>query len=97
MAGIVGAVATKIPGGGVSRLSLERRRGCSPLRMAITAHRIVRAWLESLTSGVVELDRDWTSPDWPRFSFGEQCPAPRALTPAPALAAGRAYGYFLNP
>ena len=65
--------------------------------MTLTAHRIVRAWLESLTSGVVELDRDWTNAEWPRFSFGEQCPAPSALVPAPPLAAGRAYGYFINP
>ena len=64
--------------------------------MAPFAHRIVRAWLESLTSGVVEFDRDWTSAEWPRLSLGEQCLAPGALTPAPPIAAGRSYGYFLN-
>ena len=60
------------------------------------AHRIVRAWLDSLISGVVELDRDWTNRERPKFSIGEQCLAPSALAPAPALVAGRAYGYFLN-
>ncbi len=64
--------------------------------MAHPAPRIVRAWLDSLVSGVVELERDWTGPARPRFSFGEQCPAPDALAPAPGLVAGRAYGYFLN-
>jgi pullulanase/glycogen debranching enzyme len=58
---------------------------------------IVRAWLESLTTGVVELDRDWTDRALPRFTLGEQCAAPGALAPAPGLIAGRRYGYFLNP
>jgi pullulanase len=58
---------------------------------------IVRAWLESLSTGVVELDRDWTDRSLPRFTLGEQCPAPGALAPAPGLVAGRTYGYFLNP
>lgn len=65
--------------------------------MADNAHRIVRAWLESLTSGVVELDRDWTERRLPRFTFGEQCPAPSALSPASGLVVGSAYGYFLDP
>ena len=64
--------------------------------MPDTPHRIVRAWLESLTTGVVEFDRDWTDRMPPRLSFGEQCPVPSGLAPAPSLAAGRAYGYFLN-
>jgi len=65
--------------------------------MATSPHRIVRAWLESLTTGVVEFDRDWTERARPRISLGEQCPAPGGLAPAPGLAAGRAFGYFLNP
>ncbi len=65
--------------------------------MSYSAHRIVRAWLESLTAGVVELDRDWTSADGPRLSLGEQCIAPAALAPAPPIAAGRSYGYFITP
>ncbi len=58
---------------------------------------IVRAWLESLSTGVVELDRDWTDRSFPRFTLGEQCPAPGGLAPAPGLVAGRTFGYFLNP
>ncbi|MSU23458.1 MAG: glycoside hydrolase family 1 [Opitutus sp.] len=64
--------------------------------MADHPHRIVRAWLESLTTGLVELDRDWTARTRPRFTIGEQCPAPGALAPAPGLAVGRAFGYFLS-
>jgi len=45
---------------------------------------------------VVELDRDWTSQDWPRFSIGEQCPRAQRPRAAPGLVAGSAYGYFLN-
>ncbi|MDB6094163.1 MAG: glycoside hydrolase family 13 domain protein [Verrucomicrobia bacterium] len=66
-------------------------------RMPINPHRIVRAWLESLSSGVVELDRDWTDRTFPRFTLGEQCAAPGGLAPAPGLIAGRTHGYFLNP
>jgi len=80
----------------VSRLSRERRTECLAALMADNAHRIVRAWLESPTSGVVELDRDWTDRRVPRFTFGEQCPAPAALAPASGLVAGSAYGYFLD-
>ena len=65
--------------------------------MAAAAPRIVRAWLESLTTGIVELERDWTDRSWPRFTLGEQCAAPGGLAPAPGLVAGRAYGYYLNP
>lgn len=64
--------------------------------MSDTSRRIVRAWLDSLTTGVIEFDRDWTDRALPRLSLGEQCPAPGSLAPAPGLAAGLAYGYFLN-
>jgi pullulanase/glycogen debranching enzyme len=64
--------------------------------MAETAHRIVRAWLESPASGIIELDRDWTAPQPPRFSLGQQCPVPADLAPAPGLPAGRTCGYFFN-
>ena len=67
------------------------------LLMADSPHRIVRAWLESLTTGIVELDRDWTDHALPRFTLGEQCAAPAGLKPAPELVAGSTYGYFLNP
>jgi pullulanase len=64
--------------------------------MAEAPHRIVRAWLESLNSGIIELDRDWVARRKPRFTLGRHCPVPSALRPAPGLPAGRTYGYFLN-
>jgi pullulanase len=64
--------------------------------MAEHPHRIVRAWLESLSSGIIELDRDWTLRRPPRFSLGRHCPLPAGLRPAPGLPAGRAYGYYFN-
>ena len=63
--------------------------------MALHPHRIVRAGLDSLTSGVVELDRDWTEAKPPRFTLGSHCPAPGGLAAADALTAGRAYRYFV--
>jgi pullulanase/glycogen debranching enzyme len=60
----------------------------------IAAHHIVRGWLESPTLGVIELDRDWTGAIGPRFTMGQQCPAPGALAPAAGLLVGKAYGYF---
>ena len=65
--------------------------------MVKSAHRIVRAWLESPSSGIVELSHDWTARQEPRFTLGTQCPMPSSLAPAPGLPAGRTYGYFLNP
>lgn len=59
-------------------------------------HRIVRAWLESPTSGIIELDRDWSGRSHPRFTLGKHCPTPGALAPAPGLPAGRAYGYYFD-
>jgi pullulanase/glycogen debranching enzyme len=64
--------------------------------MADPSHRIVRAWLDSLTSGIIELDRDWTGRTQPHFSLGTHCPAPGGLAAAPGLAAGRVYGYFFD-
>jgi pullulanase len=59
-------------------------------------HRIVRAWLESPSSGIIELDHDWSAREHPRFTLGKHCPTPSALAPAPGLAAGRLYGYFFD-
>ena len=58
--------------------------------------RIVRAYLESLTSGIIELDRDWSARAHPRFTLGKHCPTPSALAPAPGLPAGRTYGYYFD-
>lgn len=59
--------------------------------------RIVRAWLESPNSGIIELDRDWTHRGQPRFSLGRHCPAPAGLAPGPGLPAGCVDGYFVDP
>ena len=64
--------------------------------MPDSPHRIVRAWLESLTTGVVELDHDWTSAEPPRFTFGAQCPTPDALTADTGLMAAVSFRYFVN-
>ena len=64
--------------------------------MPHTAHRIVRAWLESLTEGVVELDRDWLGTRPPQFSTGDHCLAPAGLAPATMLTTGRVFGYFVR-
>ena len=64
--------------------------------MAEPTHRIVRAWLESPVSGIIELDHDWTGRATPRFTLGRHCPSPGGLAPAPGLPAGRSYGYFFN-
>ncbi len=62
----------------------------------VEPHRIVRAWLDSPSSGIIELDRDWARRSIPRFTLGRHCPSPHALAPAPGLPAGRLYGYFLD-
>ncbi len=64
--------------------------------MAEPAHRIVSAWLESLTTGVVELDRDWRAARPPRFTFGAQCPSPAGLSVDAGLMAAVSYRYFVN-
>lgn len=64
--------------------------------MAKSVKRIIRAWLMSLDTGIVELNQDWTERRIPRFTLGDQCPAPGGLRPAPDLVAGRLYGYFFN-
>jgi pullulanase/glycogen debranching enzyme len=64
--------------------------------MAESTPHLVRAWLESLSTGIVELDRDWTDRSLPRFTLGAALPEPVRLAPAPGLTAGRSYGYFLD-
>ncbi len=64
--------------------------------MAESSHRIVRAWLESPSVGIIELHRDWTAKSKPRFSLGRHCPALGGLAPCPGLPAGKVFGYFVN-
>lgn len=64
--------------------------------MTESAYRIVSAWLESLTTGVVELDRDWKPSRPPRFTLGDQCPTPSGLKVDSGLMAAVSYRYFVN-
>ncbi|MEI6051904.1 MAG: alpha-amylase family glycosyl hydrolase, partial [Opitutaceae bacterium] len=64
--------------------------------MTESAYRIVSAWLESLTTGVVELDRDWKLSRSPRFTLGDQCPTPSGLKVDGGLMAAVSYRYFVN-
>ena len=64
--------------------------------MSDSAHRIVRAWLESLATGVIELDRDWRGASPPQFTFGDLCPAPAGLSVDSGLMAAVFYRYFVN-
>ncbi len=64
--------------------------------MAPSGYHIVRAWLESLTSGIVEFDRDWPGAPAPQLTMGNQCPAPGALAPASVAEVGTAFGYCVR-
>jgi len=57
---------------------------------------IVRAWLDSLTSGVVELRRNWSEGSLPVIRLAPKGPKLKALEPAPSLVAARAFGYVLT-
>ena len=95
-----GAGGARVRGPGrseaVSRLSRGRRAECCSFHMADAAHHILRAWLESPTTGVVELDRDWKAKTPPRFTLGDQCPAPAGLAADTGLMAACSYRYFVN-
>ncbi len=65
-------------------------------RMAESSHRIVSAWLESLTTGVIEFDRDWRAARPPRVTLGAQCPTPAGLKPDSGLMAAVSYCYFVQ-
>lgn len=56
--------------------------------------RILRAWLDSLSSGIVEFDRNWPDERPPRLTFGPGTAPIEKIEPAPGLMAGRVYGYF---
>ncbi|HWA87165.1 MAG TPA: alpha-amylase family glycosyl hydrolase [Opitutus sp.] len=64
--------------------------------MPAVSHRIVHAWLESPSSGIVELSRDWLGLRPPQLSLGTHCPMPGALAPASMLTTGRAFNYFVR-
>ncbi len=62
--------------------------------MPATPPRLVRAWLDSLSSGVAEFDRDWDPASAPWLTLGEGPADIAEQIPAPGLATGRSYGYF---
>jgi pullulanase/glycogen debranching enzyme len=65
--------------------------------MAKLTPRLVRAWLESLSTGLAEFDRDGSEDAPPAMSLGDGAPAISKLAPAPNGVAGRACGYFAVP
>lgn len=66
--------------------------------MPDSSPRIVRAWLDSPTSGVIELESNWTSGSVPALSLSPRGPKLEVVAPAPAFVAGRTSGFFsLNP
>lgn len=64
--------------------------------MVEAPHRIVRAWFESLHSGIIELERDWAGRARPRFTLVEHPATSLALAPASPLTCGRAFGYHFD-
>jgi pullulanase/glycogen debranching enzyme len=63
--------------------------------MPNAAPRLVRAWLDSLSSGVVEFDRNWDSPAPPAVALSGAVEV-TSFTRAPDLAAAKTYRYFLR-
>ena len=63
--------------------------------MAKAAPRLVRAWLDSLSSGIVEFDRNWESASAPAIALSGGVDISR-FERAPDLAAAKAYHYFLK-
>lgn len=74
-------------------------RGGEPVvnaRVIQPEHRILRAWLTSATSGIIELDADWTADLLPLLAPGEKAFKLESLVPAdPALYAEEA-AYFVD-
>jgi pullulanase len=64
--------------------------------MSDSSARIVRAWLDSTTSGIVEFERDWAASAPPRLVLGAGAPALTGTAPAPGSVAGREFGYFVD-
>jgi pullulanase/glycogen debranching enzyme len=63
--------------------------------MAAASPRPVRAWLESLSSGIVEFDRNWESNVPPAVALSGGIEV-GSFARAPELAAARTYRYFLR-
>ena len=63
--------------------------------MPNAAPRLVRAWLDSLSSGVVEFDRNWDSPAPPAIALSGAVEV-TSFARAPDLAAAKTYRYFVR-
>ncbi len=63
--------------------------------MAKAAPRLVRTWLDSLSSGIVEFDRNWEAATPPALTLSGGIKV-RAFRKAPGIAAARTYHYFLQ-
>jgi pullulanase len=63
--------------------------------MPNAAPRLVRAWLDSLSSGIVEFDRNWDSPAPPAIALSGAVEV-TSFKRAPDLAAAKTYRYFLR-
>ena len=59
--------------------------------------RLVRAWLDSLSSGIAEFDRDGAPDAPPALDLGSGGTSVAELKPAPGLVVGRACGYLAEP
>ncbi len=66
------------------------------LPMPAPAPQVVRAWFESTTQVVVELDHDWPAGSVPKFTLGPDAPELPTPSPAPPLAAARMFGYYFS-
>ncbi len=64
--------------------------------MPTSAPRLARAWLDSLSSGIVEFDRDWVSAAPPAIALSGAIEVV-AFKRAPDIAAAKRYRYFQTP
>src|SRR3954471_20424396 len=60
------------------------------------AQRIARAWLSSTSSGIIELDADWTGASLPLLAPGDHAFAFADLRPAPPSLYADEAAYFVN-
>jgi len=65
-----------------------------PSFMADSPPRLVRAWFDSLSSGILEFDRDWTAAAPPSLILGPDAPAVAVVDPAPESVVGGLYGFL---
>ena len=64
--------------------------------MPETTPKIVRAWLDSLSSGIVEFDRNWSAATPPQAWLSDGAVAVTSFARAPFLEAAQSYRYFLK-